>query len=56
MSELVDRANATNYGLAAGVLTSDINKALTFVQASETVDRFFLSFPLFMLYSISLRP
>ena len=32
MEEIIERANATNYGLAAGVLTKDINKALMFSQ------------------------
>ena len=32
MDEIIERANATNYGLAAGVLTKDINKALMFSQ------------------------
>ena len=32
MEELIDRANDTTYGLAAGVLTSNINHALTFAQ------------------------
>ena len=32
MEEIIDRANATNYGLAAGVLTKDIDKALMFSQ------------------------
>merc|ERR1711997_88793 len=35
MEEIIERANATNYGLAAGVLTKDINKALMFSQAVE---------------------
>ena len=26
MEEMIERANATNYGLAAGILTKDINK------------------------------
>jgi len=33
--ELIERANATTYGLAAGVLTRDINKALMFAQAVQ---------------------
>ena len=33
MEEVIERANDTSYGLAAGVLTNDINKALTFSQA-----------------------
>lgn len=33
MEEVIERANNTNYGLAAGVLTNDLNKALTFSQA-----------------------
>ena len=32
MDEIIERANATNYGLAAGVLTKDIDKALMFSQ------------------------
>jgi acyl-CoA reductase-like NAD-dependent aldehyde dehydrogenase len=32
MEEVIERANATTYGLAAGVLTSDIDKALMFSQ------------------------
>ena len=32
LEEIIERANATNYGLAAGVLTKDINKALMFSQ------------------------
>ncbi|EFX77394.1 hypothetical protein DAPPUDRAFT_305826 [Daphnia pulex] len=35
MEELIERANDTCYGLAAGVLTKDINTALTFAQAVE---------------------
>lgn len=34
MEELVERANATEYGLAAGIITKDINKALMFAQVS----------------------
>ena len=32
MEEIIERANATNYGLAAGVITKDIEKALMFSQ------------------------
>ena len=32
MEEVIERANDTSYGLAAGVLTSNINNALTFAQ------------------------
>lgn len=35
MDEVIERANRTNYGLASGVITKDINKALTFTQAVE---------------------
>lgn len=35
MDEVIERANNTNYGLASGVLTKDINKALTFAQAVQ---------------------
>ena len=35
MEELISRANDTTYGLAAGVLTSNIDNALTFAQVRE---------------------
>lgn len=35
VEELIERANSTNYGLAAGILTRDINKALMFAQAVQ---------------------
>ena len=36
MDEVIERANNTEYGLAAGVLTNDINKALTFAEAVQS--------------------
>ena len=33
MEEVIQRSNDTSYGLAAGVLTNDINKALTYSQS-----------------------
>ncbi|XP_029663327.1 retinal dehydrogenase 1 [Formica exsecta] len=35
MDEVIERANRTNYGLASGVITKDINKALEFARAVE---------------------
>jgi acyl-CoA reductase-like NAD-dependent aldehyde dehydrogenase len=35
MDEVIERANRTNYGLASGIITKDINKALEFAQAVE---------------------
>jgi len=35
MEELIERANNTYYGLAAGILTKNIDTALTFAQAIE---------------------
>jgi len=35
MEEVIKRANATSYGLGSGILTRDINKALTFAQSIE---------------------
>lgn len=32
VEEVLERANATKYGLAAGVITNDINKALVLSQ------------------------
>ncbi|RWS00879.1 retinal dehydrogenase 1-like protein, partial [Dinothrombium tinctorium] len=36
MEEVIERANATHYGLAAGVFTNDMNKAFTFMQGVQT--------------------
>ncbi len=33
MEEVIQRANDTHYGLAAGILTNDMSKALRFSQA-----------------------
>lgn len=33
MDEVIERANNTEYGLASGVVTKDINRALEFSQA-----------------------
>ena len=35
MEEMIERANNTNYGLASGILTKDINKAMMFAQAIQ---------------------
>ncbi|CAG0909680.1 unnamed protein product, partial [Cyprideis torosa] len=35
MEEVIGRANATTYGLGAGIITKDIDKALTFAQAGS---------------------
>ena len=35
MEEVIERANKTSYGLAAGVFTNDINKAMMMVQALQ---------------------
>jgi len=35
IEEVIERANRTNYGLAAGVLTNNINTAFTFVNSVE---------------------
>ncbi|CAG0883572.1 unnamed protein product [Darwinula stevensoni] len=35
LEEAIERANATNYGLAAGIITKDINKALTFAECVQ---------------------
>jgi len=35
IEEAIERANNTSYGLAAGIMTNDINKALEFVQAVQ---------------------
>ena len=37
MDELIERVNDTSYGLAAGVLTSNINNALVFTQVGGWV-------------------
>ncbi|RWS30148.1 retinal dehydrogenase 1-like protein [Leptotrombidium deliense] len=35
MEEVIERANKTHYGLAAGVFTKDIDKAMTYAQAVQ---------------------
>lgn len=35
LDEAIDRANDTNYGLAAGILTKNIDSALTFANAVQ---------------------
>lgn len=35
MDEVIERANKTNFGLAAGVITKNLERALTFAQAVE---------------------
>lgn len=35
LEEAIERANNTSYGLAAGIITKDIDKALTFAQAAQ---------------------
>ena len=35
MDDVIERANNTTYGLAAGVLTKDINRAMMMAQALE---------------------
>ena len=35
MAEVIERANRTSYGLAAGVFTKDIDKALMMTQALQ---------------------
>jgi acyl-CoA reductase-like NAD-dependent aldehyde dehydrogenase len=35
LEEVIERANNTNYGLAAGVVTNNINNAMTFANAVE---------------------
>lgn len=36
MDEVIDRANNTHFGLASGILTNDINKAMTYASAIES--------------------
>lgn len=33
MEEVIERANDSSYGLAAGILTNDVNKIMTFSKA-----------------------
>ena len=35
MEEVIERANDTNYGLAAGIISKDVNKILTFTQSVQ---------------------
>lgn len=35
MEEVLERANRTNYGLASGVITNDLNTSLVFAKGIE---------------------
>lgn len=35
LDEVIERANRTNYGLAAGIITNNIDVALTYAKAVE---------------------
>lgn len=35
LDEVIERANSSNYGLAAAVITNDVNNAMTFTNAVE---------------------
>jgi len=35
MEEVLERANDTNYGLAAAIFTNDINTSMTFTQGIQ---------------------
>ena len=35
MEEVIERANDTKYGLAAGIISKDVNKIMTFTQAVQ---------------------
>jgi aldehyde dehydrogenase (NAD+) len=35
LEEAIERANKTNYGLAAGIVTKDLNTALVFAQSVQ---------------------
>ena len=37
MEELIERVNDTSYGLAAGILTSNLNNALVFTQVGMEI-------------------
>jgi acyl-CoA reductase-like NAD-dependent aldehyde dehydrogenase len=44
IEEVIERANKSSYGLAAGIITKDIDKALTFANAVETGSVWFVIF------------
>jgi acyl-CoA reductase-like NAD-dependent aldehyde dehydrogenase len=35
LNEAIERANTTSYGLAAGIVTKDLNTAIMFAQSVE---------------------
>jgi len=35
LNEVIERANKTSYGLAAGIVTNDLNTAIMFAQSVE---------------------
>lgn len=54
MEEVIERANRTNYGLASGVITKDINKALEFAQAVEAGSVWYKHRQLYEVYIIKI--
>lgn len=44
IEEAIERANQTSYGLAAGIITKDIDKALIFAKAVEAGSVWFVIF------------
>ena len=44
MEEVIERANKTTYGLAAGIVTKDVDKALAFAKAVEAGSVWFVAF------------
>ncbi|KAG6459615.1 hypothetical protein O3G_MSEX011476 [Manduca sexta] len=58
LEEVVDRANATNYGLAAGIFTSDINTALQYsklVEAVQCLVRFYFKYNPHVMFIVGPR-
>ena len=43
MEEVIERANSTNYGLGSGVLSKNIDTALTFAQAIQAGSVWYIS-------------
>lgn len=51
VEEAIERANKTSYGLAAGIITKDIDKALTFAKAVEAGSVWFAFFQQMIIMS-----
>ena len=55
MEELIERANNTSYGLASGIITKDIDKALEFAKNVEAGSVWYVKIHRFLFFKLTLK-